>query len=336
MELKRAVIKEELVDLTGCYKKAIILNQFIYWSQRVKDFDKFIKEENERRDKEGYELIEHNHGWIYKNSEELSSEVMLNMTCKNMRAHIKILVENGWIEERSNPLYKWDKTLQYRVNIIKIQDDLFKIGYCLEGYKIRIGCKENSNGIKRKFNEEKKKIQSGQKETAIPEITTETINKENNTSENNSDENEKPIEEEKKVFDKESAEYKMATYLYKKLQKLNPNHKKPDFQKWAKEADYLIRLDKRHDLYEIKDIIDWTFDNAFWKSKVLSISGLRKHYDTLFIQMNNDKSKNNMVVNMNDRKSNNNNDTTKEDARDNYIKENSRKFLEQYRNKASK
>jgi len=38
--LKRIVIKEELVVLTGDYRKAILLNQFLYWSERVKDFDK--------------------------------------------------------------------------------------------------------------------------------------------------------------------------------------------------------------------------------------------------------------------------------------------------------
>ena len=51
-KLKRAVIKEELVELTGDFKKAVILNQLIYWSERVDDFHDFIKEENKRKNKE--------------------------------------------------------------------------------------------------------------------------------------------------------------------------------------------------------------------------------------------------------------------------------------------
>lgn len=43
-KLKRAVIKEELVELTGDFKEAVVLNQLIFWSERVKDSDQFIHE----------------------------------------------------------------------------------------------------------------------------------------------------------------------------------------------------------------------------------------------------------------------------------------------------
>ena len=44
-KLKRAVIKEELLILTGHFLEALILNQFLYWSERVRDLDVFILEE---------------------------------------------------------------------------------------------------------------------------------------------------------------------------------------------------------------------------------------------------------------------------------------------------
>lgn len=135
--LKRVVLKEELVELTKDYKKAILLNQFIYWSERVSDFDKFIAEEKERCAKND---IENNqeflNGWMYKSAEDLSEETMLGLSKSNMGAHIKSLVDNGWLSERNNPIFKWDRTKQYRVNIIKIQQDLFKLGYALEGYPL--------------------------------------------------------------------------------------------------------------------------------------------------------------------------------------------------------
>ena len=47
-KLKRVVIKEELVVLTGDFRCAILLNQFIYWSERTADAAKFLKEERKR------------------------------------------------------------------------------------------------------------------------------------------------------------------------------------------------------------------------------------------------------------------------------------------------
>ena len=56
-KLKRVVIKEELVVLTGDIFKAVILNQFLYWSERVKDFDKFISEEKVRAERHGENVV---------------------------------------------------------------------------------------------------------------------------------------------------------------------------------------------------------------------------------------------------------------------------------------
>ena len=72
--IKRAIIKEELVKLTGTANLAVTLNQLLYWSLRIQDKDDFIREEmkddlNINKDK--------HYGWIYKTSEELALEIML-------------------------------------------------------------------------------------------------------------------------------------------------------------------------------------------------------------------------------------------------------------------
>lgn len=114
--LKRAVIKEELVKLTGDFKKAILLNQLIYWSERVKDYDEFIKEEKQRarmamnaEEKQRAELLKEiklSHGWIYKTAEDLSSETMLNMSKSSIGRHLEHLLDKGWLERRKNPHWK--------------------------------------------------------------------------------------------------------------------------------------------------------------------------------------------------------------------------------------
>lgn len=55
-----------------------------------------------------------------------------------MRRYLDQLVRKGWLNQRRNPVYKWDKTFQYRVNVQKIQSDLQKMGYALEGYPLHI------------------------------------------------------------------------------------------------------------------------------------------------------------------------------------------------------
>jgi DNA-binding MarR family transcriptional regulator len=132
-KLKRAVIKEELVALTGDWLSALILNQFLYWGERVKDFDQFILEERERDPETKIELT---HGWIYKTGKDLNDELMIDVAETTTRRRIQKLVEQGWIDERHNPERKWDRTLQYRPNIRRIQADLQKLGYTLDRYPL--------------------------------------------------------------------------------------------------------------------------------------------------------------------------------------------------------
>lgn len=125
---KRVGIKEELVVLTGDYRTAIILNQLIYCSKRVRDVEEFIKEEKNRDDC-SRELTK---GWFAKTSEEIAEETLTNMAPATMRRYLKKLVIGGWLNERPNPIDKRDHTKQYRVSIANIQKDLEKLGYTLQ------------------------------------------------------------------------------------------------------------------------------------------------------------------------------------------------------------
>lgn len=192
---KVAVIRQELLELTGDYRQALVLSQLLHWTSRVRDFDKFIEEEQQRIQTNlgeiGYPNIEKQNGWIYKTAEEMAKETMLGLAPKNMRKHIKELVNKGIIEERRNPKYNWDKTLQYRVDTIKLQIELYKLGYNVSisgGYVATIIDKsiqeladpsdetsiprdETSLGDNETYNGEL------QNDKAIPKITTEITSK---------------------------------------------------------------------------------------------------------------------------------------------------------------
>ncbi len=121
-----AIIRREFVDLTGDHFSAVVLNQLLYWTQRVKDYDELLEEE---RSFNPVCNVHPRHGWIYKTANELIEETMLKATSPTMRKYLKQLIDHGWIDERPHPLDKWKKTTQYRVNLRKLHKDLSAIGH---------------------------------------------------------------------------------------------------------------------------------------------------------------------------------------------------------------
>ncbi|PTL37783.1 DnaD domain protein [Alkalicoccus saliphilus] len=122
--MKRVVLKEELAAVTGDYKLAMVLNQMMYWALRTKSASAFKQEIVQGEDI--------TYGWIYKSSEELAEEMMMNVSACSMRTYLKKLVEKGFLAERSNPVQKWDKTKQYRVLWRAVEKAAEDAGFKLE------------------------------------------------------------------------------------------------------------------------------------------------------------------------------------------------------------
>jgi len=123
-----AIIRREFVELTGDHFSAVILNQLLYWTQRVKDFDLLLEEERSFHPECN---VSPRHGWIYKTANDLNEETLLGISHPTMRKYLRLLIDQGWIDERAHPIDKWNKTTQYRVNLRKLQEDLIAIGYNL-------------------------------------------------------------------------------------------------------------------------------------------------------------------------------------------------------------
>lgn len=135
---KVSVIREEYISITDRFEQALILNQFIYWSERVKDFDQFIVEENKRKDMHGLqeEMEEPTHGWIYKTASQLADELMTGWSPATIGRHLKPLIDIGFLEVRQNPKYKWNQTRQYRVNLNAVGQALYEKGFSIPGYSL--------------------------------------------------------------------------------------------------------------------------------------------------------------------------------------------------------
>lgn len=169
---KRVVIKEELVHLTQHRDEAVILNQFLYWTPRTSDYSKFVKEE-------ASDTGVTDCGWIYKKAEELMEELlMIDTNVKTVRKYLKNLVDKGYLLRRRNPVNKYDKTYQYRINLKSLINDLTKLGYGLEGFEQcmivqNIVTKQiGSPEVTISFSEaDKMDVSKSKNTTAIPEIT---------------------------------------------------------------------------------------------------------------------------------------------------------------------
>lgn len=107
-----------------------------------------------------------------------------------------------------------------------------------------------------------------------------TGNNNNNANNANNANKDKKTSSRKRVYDKESVEYQLALRLFKRIKENDPNHKQPNLQHWANDVRLMIERDNR-EAKQISYLIDWTQQDSFWKSNILSISKLRKQFDQL-------------------------------------------------------
>ncbi len=121
---------------------------------------------------------------------------------------------------------------------------------------------------------------------ATNNVTNEQPTNNHQITTNNNDNNKKNEKELKKIppkWSEEDTEYKISLYLYKQICKNNENAKEPNFQTWSSDADKMIRLDERT-TEDIKTVIDFSQNDNFWKSNILSVGKLRKQFDQLLVK----------------------------------------------------
>lgn len=128
-----SINRRSLFVLLGNDRKARILDHFIFLTPKKgkNNFRVYMEEEMTRAMNDDENL---QGGWIWKSCNELIEEAMLSVTHVTARNYLKDLCEKGYLFERSNPENKWDKTKQYRVNMLKLIYDLNKLGRKLESF----------------------------------------------------------------------------------------------------------------------------------------------------------------------------------------------------------
>jgi len=107
----------------------------------------------------------------------------------------------------------------------------------------------------------------------------------------------KPSPRQPKTYAEDTLYFKMASYLHQLImnyaESLSVGHlvHNANLQTWADDCRKIIELDKR-DKDEVRKVMMWTANHAFWQKQILSASTLRAKYERLCIEMAADDKKN--------------------------------------------
>lgn len=191
--------------------------------------------------------------WMYQTRAEISAWFPY-FTEKQVRTLIDKLVKYGVIIKGNYNTSNFDKTVWYAFK----DEEIFTTAQTVQSSAIQKGQSSDRLGQS-----------TAKKGHTIPctKPCTELSSKEDNMSD---------------------ASHRLARYLFSSILKINPNHKKPNLEQWAKEVDKMLLIDKRSET-AVEELIDWIYENAFWCKNILSAAKLRAKFDQLVMNMNAEK-----------------------------------------------
>lgn len=132
--LKKISLQEGLMALTRNTSQALLLSQFLQWTQDCYGFDEILAEENKERTRlgQGPANVAPREGWFYASLQGMADACMLLSSQKSLESFVATLLQQGWLEMR--PATPCAQKCQYRVNLGALEADLKKIGYGLPGF----------------------------------------------------------------------------------------------------------------------------------------------------------------------------------------------------------
>ena len=118
-ERLRTVIRDELKDITGSDRKAVILNQMIFWSSKYFGLTEWDRD-----------------GWIWKTGDRLAKDCLLSVTGERAVQIAKEIVEQGLLQHKMMLRHSPDPWKQrtmhhWRVNLQTVYDSLDAGGWNL-------------------------------------------------------------------------------------------------------------------------------------------------------------------------------------------------------------
>jgi hypothetical protein len=113
--LHRVVIREELVKLTGNYKLAVLLHE-LDWRQRDA-YDKTGKLD-----------------FFSRTTTQLMERTLMELSPQTVMRMVRELETGGWLQIRNDPADPTGRGKQYKVDVLRLREDLAGLGFPLEGW----------------------------------------------------------------------------------------------------------------------------------------------------------------------------------------------------------
>ena len=256
-----------IIGLNPAILLSELLNKFQFF-EKNQDLTKFA-------DKEG--------GWFYLLSETIRERTSLSL--QEQKTALKILVKAGLVSYiiKGLPAKRFFQLNERRLVILLENQNIFTIYAKATIWIAEIDKLDCSNQLSERsatpIYKENYKDTYLRKESE-PSASEEFLKKEGK-------EENPPPKKAPPPDPSPSQAMRLAELLLSKILDHSPKFKHPNLEKWKKEMDLLLRIDKRSP-EEIENVIRWATSNDFWMSNVLSPSSLRKSFDRLVLQLNGD------------------------------------------------
>jgi hypothetical protein len=122
--------------LTQDVTQALVLGQMLYWTKTLDTVNNWIFEENKRLAESDLPQHEYNYGWIYKSAREMREDLMCAFSEDAIQRAFSTLVTKGVFMTRSNPRVRYDRTLQYRIDLVFLRRLLKDRGYEMTDFQL--------------------------------------------------------------------------------------------------------------------------------------------------------------------------------------------------------
>ena len=134
--MKKAVLREDMMALTQEVTQAMVLGQMLYWTKTLDKVNDWLFEENKRLAEVELPQHEYNYGWIYKSAREMREDLMNAFSEDAIQRAFSALVTKGVFMKRHNPIVRYDRRLQYRIDIIFLRRLLKDRGYEMTDFQL--------------------------------------------------------------------------------------------------------------------------------------------------------------------------------------------------------
>lgn len=127
--MKKAVLREDMMKITGDVVQALVLGQMLYWTKTLDKVNDWLFEENKRLAEADLPQHEYNYGWIWKSAKEMREDLMFAFSEDAIQRAFSSLTQTGLLMKRNNPVLKYDRKLHYRIDLLFLRRKLKESGW---------------------------------------------------------------------------------------------------------------------------------------------------------------------------------------------------------------